>query len=52
MSMLEGYKKIGLVTTAQHLHLLDEIADFLEKNGKEILMEEGAGTIKGTSIGL
>ena len=51
MGLLEGYKKIGLVTTTQHLHLLDEVADFLEQNGKEILMEEGAGTTRGQVLG-
>ncbi len=51
MDMLKGYKRIGLVTTAQHLHLLEEVSDFLEKNGKEILMQNGAGTIKGQVLG-
>lgn len=51
IDMLKGYKRIGLVTTAQHLHLLGEVSDFLEKNGKEILMEEGSGTIKGQVLG-
>lgn len=50
IAMLEGYKKIGLVTTAQHLHQLDKIAD-LEINGKEIIMEEGVGTLKGQILG-
>jgi len=51
MSLLEGYNRIGLVTTTQHLHLLDEVADFLEQNGKEILMNEGAGTTRGQVLG-
>ena len=51
IDMLDKYKKIGLVTTTQHLHLLKEVSVFLEKNGKEILMEEGAGTIKGQVLG-
>ena len=51
MDMLEDYKRIGLVTTAQHLHLLEEVSDFLEENGKEILMHEGVGTIKGQVLG-
>ncbi len=51
LKMLDGYKKIGLVTTAQHLHQLEKISDFLEKNGKEILMDDGAGTIKGQVLG-
>ncbi len=51
IDMLIDYKRIGLVTTVQHLHLLEDVSDFLEKNGKEILMEEGAGTIKGQVLG-
>ena len=30
LEQLEGYSKIAIATTAQHLHLLDEIVDFLE----------------------
>ena len=51
MRLLNGYKRIGLVTTTQHLHLLDEIADFLEKNGKEILTHPGTGTTRGQVLG-
>jgi 2-(3-amino-3-carboxypropyl)histidine synthase len=51
MSLLEGYEKIGLVTTAQHLHLLDEVAEFLEQNGKKVLLSEGAGTTRGQVLG-
>jgi 2-(3-amino-3-carboxypropyl)histidine synthase len=51
MSHLEGYKRIGLVTTAQHLHLLDEIKEFLELNGKEVLIKEGSGTTRGQVLG-
>jgi 2-(3-amino-3-carboxypropyl)histidine synthase len=51
IDLLNGYKNIGLVTTTQHLHLLNEVADFLEQNGKEILMEEGSGTTKGQVLG-
>ncbi len=51
ISLLEGYKRIGLVTTTQHLHLLDEIADFLEQNGKNVLIDEGAGTTRGQVLG-
>lgn len=51
ISLLEGYTKIGLVTTTQHLHLLDEIAEFLELNGKQILTVEGSGTTRGQVLG-
>jgi 2-(3-amino-3-carboxypropyl)histidine synthase len=32
------HKKIGLVTTIQHLHKLNEIKDFLEKQGKVVFI--------------
>ena len=34
---LKGYSRVGLVTTTQHLHLLAEIKDYLEDNGKEVI---------------
>jgi 2-(3-amino-3-carboxypropyl)histidine synthase len=51
LDFLEGKDKIGLVTTTQHLHLLEEAARFLEENGKQVLMKEGAGTLKGQVLG-
>ncbi len=51
MSLLEGYKKIGIVTTAQHLHQLEDIAEFLEQNGKEVYTHDGMGTIRGQVLG-
>ncbi len=48
---LEGMEKIGLVTTTQHLHLLDDAAQFLEENGKKVVMDTGAGTLKGQVLG-
>nr|WP_319373785.1 diphthamide biosynthesis enzyme Dph2 [uncultured Methanobacterium sp.] len=51
LESLEGKEKIGLVTTTQHLHLLEDAAHFLEENGKKILMKEGAGTLKGQVLG-
>ena len=48
---LEGKEKIGLVTTTQHLHLLEDAAQFLEEHGKQVLMKEGAGTLKGQVLG-
>ncbi len=51
LALLNGYNKIGLVTTTQHLHSLREVEDLLEQNGKEILMNEGVGTIKGQVLG-
>ena len=38
LDYLEGYSKVAVATTAQHLHLLDEMVDFLEDNGKEVVV--------------
>lgn len=51
LDLLKNYKKIGLATTAQHLHFLDELVDLLEKNGKEVVMKEGKGTGKAQVLG-
>lgn len=51
LDLLKGKEKIGLVTTTQHLHILNEVAIFLEENGKQVLMKEGAGTLKGQVLG-
>ena len=51
LSFLENYKKIGVVTTIQHLQLLDQIKDFLTASKKEVVMKEGAGTRKGQVLG-
>lgn len=51
LEFLEGKEKIGLVTTTQHLHLLEDAAHFLEENGKEVLMKDGSGTLKGQVLG-
>ncbi len=51
LNLLKDYKKIGLVTTAQHLHLIDEITGILKENGKEVIMKEGRGTQKAQVLG-
>ncbi len=51
LALLEGKEKIGLVTTTQHLHLLTDVVSFLEDNGKDVLMKEGVGTLKGQVLG-
>ena len=50
--MIKG-KKIGLVTTAQHLHALGEVKKILEENDFEIMISEGDGRIseKGQILG-
>ena len=49
--LLENYSKIALATTTQHLHLLDEIKDYLEDNGKEIAIGSSKSTRKGQVLG-
>ena len=51
LPFLENYKKIGVVTTIQHLPLIDQISDFLAGSDKEVVMKEGAGTRKGQVLG-
>lgn len=48
---LKGYSRIGLVTTTQHLHLLNETKDFLEDNGKEVILGSSKSTRKGQVLG-
>ncbi|HHY00766.1 MAG TPA: diphthamide biosynthesis enzyme Dph2 [Methanothermobacter sp.] len=51
LKYLNGKEKIGLVTTTQHLHLLEDAARILEESGKKVLMKEGTGTLKGQVLG-
>lgn len=48
---LKEYSRIGLVTTTQHLHLLNEAKDFLEDNGKEVILGSSLSTRKGQVLG-
>ncbi len=51
LKSIENYEKIGIVTTIQHLHLINQMKDFLTRNGKEVIMKEGAGTREGQVLG-
>ena len=51
LEYLKDYSKIGLVTTTQHLHLLDEISDFYEDRKKEIVVGSSPSTRKGQVLG-
>jgi 2-(3-amino-3-carboxypropyl)histidine synthase len=51
LDMLKDYKTIGLVTTTQHLHLINELIVLLEKKGKKVLIKEGVGTRKAQVLG-
>ncbi len=41
IALLTNHKKIGLVTTVQHVGQLQEIKKFLERNGKRIFVGKG-----------
>ena len=43
---LVNHKKIGLVTTIQHIHQLDDVKRFLEENGKEVFIGRPYGFAK------
>lgn len=51
LEVLTDYSRIGLVTTTQHLHLLNEMKDFLEDNGKEVVLGSSKSTRKGQVLG-
>lgn len=51
LEILKDYSKIALVTTTQHLNQLDEIKDFLEDNGKEVVLGSSKSTRKGQVLG-
>ena len=51
LELLKGKKDIGLVTTTQHLHLLEDAAHLLEEKGKKVIMKTGTGTLKGQVLG-
>lgn len=51
LEYLKDYSKIALVTTTQHLHLLNEIKDYLEDNGKEVVLGSSPSTRKGQVLG-
>ncbi len=42
---LNEFKKIGIATSIQHIHKLEEIKEFYEKNNKEILISNKKGFI-------
>lgn len=52
LELLEDSSKIALATTTQHLHLINEISDYLEDNGKEVVVGSSSrGTTKGQVLG-
>ncbi len=51
LESLKDYNRVALVTTTQHLHLLNEMKDFLEDNGKEVVLGSSKSTRKGQVLG-
>lgn len=51
LELLSGYERIGVATTTQHLHLLNEAIEFLEDHGKVVLSAPGTGTRRGQVLG-
>ena len=51
LQILKPYSKIALATTTQQLHLLDEMKDFLEDNGKEVVIGSSKSTRRGQVLG-
>ncbi len=46
LEYLKDFNKISVVTTVQHLHQLDSIKEFYEKNGKEVFIGRPYGFAK------
>ncbi|MCK9151016.1 diphthamide biosynthesis enzyme Dph2 [Methanobacterium alcaliphilum] len=51
LHLLHDYHKIALVTTTQHLHLLEDVKNYLCEHGKEVVMAHGSSTRTGQVLG-
>ena len=51
LKLLNNYSKIALATTTQHLNILNKIKDYLEDNGKEVVLGSSKSTRKGQVLG-
>ena len=51
LKLVDGSHKIALATTTQHLNLLDDIKDYIEDNGKEVVLGSSKSTMKGQVLG-
>lgn len=51
LELIKDYSKIAIATTTQHLHQLNEIKDYLEDNGKEVVLGSSKNTMKGQVLG-
>ncbi|MEM3260720.1 MAG: diphthamide biosynthesis enzyme Dph2 [Candidatus Micrarchaeaceae archaeon] len=46
LGILQPFDKIGIVTTIQHVHMLDKIRKFFEENNKEVIIGKPYGFAK------
>jgi len=46
LPLIKNYKKIGLVTTIQHVHQLYDIKSFYEQNGRQVIIGKPYGFAK------
>ena len=51
LPQLENYSKIALATTTQQLNVLNEMKDYLEDHGKEVVIGSSKSTRKGQVLG-
>lgn len=51
LELIKDYSRIALVTTTQHLNRINEIKDYLEDNGKEVVLGSSKSTRKGQVLG-
>ena len=47
----KNVKTVGLVTTTQHIHKLDEMIDLIESRGYTVKLDNGSGTSRGQVLG-
>lgn len=47
----ENVETIGIVTTTQHIHKLDEMIELIENQGFNVKLDNGVGTSKGQVLG-
>lgn len=47
----EEVKTIGLVTTTQHIHKLEEMIEYIENRGYTVKLDNGEGTSRGQVLG-
>ncbi len=46
LSHLDGFRTIGIVTTIQHVHQLDDIREFYNRHGKQVIIGKPYGFAK------